>query len=233
MAIDKVTGKRQKLVKTKLDIKEEKKKKALPKFDKTYEEELIRQLFEEESKIKKVVEISNEVEENVYTGPFVHHERPGEDWDVPITEEIRYFDPELSYEITGYRPLTMEKGLDFDPELFREMAKIYEKNGRYTEFPEGSKPHRDLWQREMDRMKTGFVVGKYRITGDNYYFLNYYRMQVVGTIDVKAGEGRNESFPNFIAKQYEWFHYYEMAEKLRKDVCALKARGVEQSCPLL
>lgn len=55
----------------------------------------------------------------------------------------------------------------------------------------------------MDRMKNGLIIGKYRITGDNYYFLNYYRMQVVGAIDAKAGEGRNESFPSFIAKQYE------------------------------
>jgi hypothetical protein len=51
-----------------------------------------------------------------------------------------YFDPELSYELTGYRPITMDKGLDFDPEPFREMAKIYEEKGKYTEFPEGSKP---------------------------------------------------------------------------------------------
>lgn len=142
MAIDKVTGKRKKLVKTKDDIKEEKKKKALPKFDRTYEEELIRELFEEDIQLKQKLENPTIVEE--YTGPFVHHERPGEEWDVPITEEIKYFDPELSYELTQYRPLTLEKGLDFDPEPFREMAKIYEEKGRYTEFPEGSKPHRDL-----------------------------------------------------------------------------------------
>jgi hypothetical protein len=34
----------------------------------------------------------------------------------------------------------MEKGLDFDPEPFREMAKIFEDTGKYTNFPEGSKP---------------------------------------------------------------------------------------------
>lgn len=225
MAIDKVTGKRKKQVKSKLDIEKEKKEKALPKFDRTYEEELIKELFEEDVKKKKILESSIDILE--YSGPFIHKERPGEEWDVPITEEIKYFDPELSYELTMYRPLTPEKGFDFDPEPFREMAKIYEQKGRYTEFPEGSKPHRDLWQREMDRMKNGLVIGKYRITGDNYYFLNYYRMQVVGSVVAKAGEGRNESFPSFIAKQYEWFHYYEMAEKLHKDVCALKARGVE------
>ena len=41
-----------------------------------------------------------------------------------------------------------------------------------------------------------------------------------------AGKGRNESFPSFLAKQYEYFHYVEMAEKLHKDIAMLKARGL-------
>ena len=200
MAIDKVTGKRKKQVKSKLDVEKEKKEKALPKFDRTYEEELIKELFEEDVKKKKVIESPIEIQE--YTGPFVHHERPGEEWDVPITEEVKYFDPELSYELSGYRPITMEKGLDFDPAPFREMAHIYETTGSYTKFPEGSKPHRDFWMREVERMQNGYQVGKYRITGDNYYFLNYYRMQTIPE-DKIAGEGRTENFPSFLAKQYE------------------------------
>ena len=27
-------------------------------------------------------------------------------WDVPLSQEIQYFDPNLSYEITHYRPIT-------------------------------------------------------------------------------------------------------------------------------
>jgi hypothetical protein len=37
-------------------------------------------------------------------------------WDVPIDEKIEHFDPELSYEITGYRPINDTKGLDFNPD---------------------------------------------------------------------------------------------------------------------
>jgi hypothetical protein len=40
------------------------------------------------------------------------------EWDICINDPIPYFDPELSYEITGYRPITEDKGLDFDPEWF-------------------------------------------------------------------------------------------------------------------
>ena len=222
MAIDPNSGKRIRLVKDTHKVKEEeKKKKALPKFDVTYEEELIKSLFEEDIKKKtEILETVDDVEENSKS----HHSRPRELWDVPITEEILYFDPELSYEITGYRPITMEKGLDFDPEPFREMAKVYESTGKYTEFPEGSKPWRDLWTREVNRMINGYTIGKYRITGDNYYYLNYYRMQTVPE-KTTAGVGRTENFPMFLAKQYEWFHYLEMAEKIHEDALILKTRG--------
>lgn len=221
MAIDRVTGKRVRKVKTKEDVKQEKKEKALPKFDVTYEEELIKQLFEEDSKKQVVLETVDTVEETAK----VHHARPGEEWDVPITEEILYFDPELSYELTGYRPITMEKGLDFDPTPFREMAIIYNNTKSYTKFPEFSKPWHDLWNREVDRMNNGYKVGKYRITGDNYYYLNYYRMEVIDENAI-AGAGRHYDFPSFLSKQYEWFHYLEMAETLHKDAIALKSRGV-------
>ena len=156
MAIDRETGKRVKQVKTKDDIKKEKKEKALPKFDRTYEEELIRQLFEDDIKKQNPLETVNEIEET----SKVHHARPGEEWDVPIDEEILYFDPELSYELTGYRPITMEKGLDFDPAPFREMAIIYQTTKSYTKFPEFSKPWHDLWNREVDRMNEGYTDRK-------------------------------------------------------------------------
>jgi hypothetical protein len=78
MAIDKETGKRKKLVKTEAEEKEEKRKKALPKFDTTYEEELIKQLFEEDQKRQNVIDNFDEIIPE-YTGPFVHHERPGEE----------------------------------------------------------------------------------------------------------------------------------------------------------
>ena len=41
-----------------------------------------------------------------------------------------------------------------------------------------------------------------------------------------GGSGREESFPRFLSKQYEWFHYVEMAAKLHLDAGAFKARGV-------
>ena len=75
MAIDSVTGKRIKIVKTKLDIEKEKKAKAMPKFDTNYEEELKRQLFED-MKTEEVVVSDVFEEDNTHTG---HCARPGEE----------------------------------------------------------------------------------------------------------------------------------------------------------
>lgn len=131
MAIDRKTGKREMVVK----IKEI----PVPKYEEDYEESLKRQLFEEKNK-KKVDDAIDFYED---TRDMHHHKRDGE-WDVPIDEEIRYFDPELSYELTGYRPISMSQGLDFDPSEFTKTAAIYKKNEKYTDFPEGTKPYNEF-----------------------------------------------------------------------------------------
>ena len=146
-----------------------------------------------------------------------------------VTEDVLYFDPELSYQLSGYRPITMSKGLDFDPLVFTEAGRIYEETGHYCTYQKGKLAF-DFWSEQMNRCKEGYTVGKYTVTGDHYFFLNFYRLLNVNNIK-KAAAGRDETFPDFFAKQYEYFHYIDICEKLGKDVIALKARGVE-SCPL-
>lgn len=189
-------------------------------FSEKYEEELKRQLFE-----KTQSEVKEDVNDILNANTTIHKPHPDQEWDVPITEEIKYFDSELSYEITGYRPITMDKGLDFKSELFTIAADTYNKTGNYTQYPYGSKKYRTFWEEEFNRCINGYTVGKYHITGDNYFYLNYYRMDII-VESGEGGQGRSESFPKFLSKQYEWFHYVEMASKLHLDVCALKARGV-------
>ena len=80
---------------------------------------------------------------------------------------------------------------------------------------------------QLRRCAEGYTVGKYRITGDHYFFLNFYHMQTVKKDASKKTRGRAQSFPMFIAKQYEFFHYVELCEYIGKDVCMLKARGLK------
>lgn len=146
------------------------------------------------------------------------------DWNVKLGDPIEYFDPTLSYQLTGYRPIDETRGLDFNPSWFTEVKDIKIRTGKYCAYPAGTKKYNDFWTEEHRRCNEGFSSHGYRITGDNYFFLNYYRLK---DTDVKvAGSGRTAGFPQFFSKQYEYFHYIELCEHLKKDVCALKARGV-------
>ena len=191
-------------------------KESLKPVGKTIDEEaLIQQLFGDKPVIKPETEETTEVVIPKKTSI----------WDYSLEDEIPFFDPECTYELTGYKPVNETKGLDFDPEWFTEAARTYENTGKYTEYPQGSKPYADYWNEQYKRCREGYEVNGYRLTGDNYFYLNFYRMQTIVEGRV-AGKGRDEKFPSFFPKQYEFFHYVEMAEKLHKDVCILKARGL-------
>ena len=95
-------------------------------------------------------------------------------WDIKIDSEIPFFDPELSYELTKYRPINKEKGLDFKPEWFTQTRDVKLETGKYSSYPPGTKKYHDFWTEEFRRCKEGFETHGYRITGDHYFFLNYY-----------------------------------------------------------
>ena len=153
-------------------------------------------------------------------------------WDVTHAEALRRvedktfcFDPLLSYESTGYRPINETMGLDFDPTPFKKAGLDRIKSGTYTGLQPGGKKHRDWWREEYDKCENGMVHNNYRVNGDHYFFLNFYMMQSV-EIGQKAGAGRNFTHPKFWNVHYEWFHYIELAEILGFDAAGLKGRGV-------
>lgn len=146
------------------------------------------------------------------------------DWDVTIDQEIDYFDPTLSYELTGYKPINDTKGLDFDPNWFLETRETFNRTGSYCEAQYMSKTFRKFWDTQFDRCRNGMTSHGYTITGDHYFFLNFYRLPNLKT--AKAGTGRSINFPDFYVAQYQWFHYLEMCKRLRKNAALMKARGL-------
>lgn len=196
--------------------------KTLDTFSQRMEKDLVARLFKED--YDKAIKDGGEGEEE-YIIKDTHSKGDGL-WDVSSEDEVGYFDPTLSYELTGYRPISMTDGLDFDPDVFRGPAITFDKTGSYTEYPPGGKPYNDYWREQFTRCKEGLTVGKYRVTGDHYFFINFYRMQAINVGGKKAITGRSQSFPSFLAKQYEFFHYVELCEYIGKDVCMLKARGL-------
>lgn len=187
------------------------------------ESQLIAELFDLEEETKQLVEdikvdSTNDVRER--TGL----------WDYVLEDEIKFFDPLCSYELTKYKPINDTHGLDFDPTPFREAAILYETTGAFTRYSKDSKPYIDFWNEQKRRCREGFEANGYRIPGDFYFFLNFYRLPVA-----KEENGRqfvDENFPIFTTEHYKWFHYVEMCELLNKDVGALKPRGVKYCAPI-
>lgn len=147
------------------------------------------------------------------------------EWDVPIESEVSFFDASLSYELSGYRPITKELGLDFNPEWFLEARNNYLKTGHYTQYLIGSKGYRDFWHNEYKKCKKGITINGYTVTGEHYFFLNYYQLPIVDG-SKKAGSGRNRDFPSFFVSQYQFFHYVDLAKKTHKHIALMKARGI-------
>jgi len=146
-------------------------------------------------------------------------------WDIPLQAPISFFDANLSYEVSGYRPITATQGLDFDPEWFLEARNEFIRTGHYTSYLPGSKGYREFWHEEYRRCKQGYTVNGYTVTGDHYFFLNYYKLPIVKGTE-KAGSGRRLDFPSFFVSQYQFFHYVDIAKKCHKHVALMKARGI-------
>ena len=197
-------------------MEEVKKKRGRPKKMQLPEE--IQQIVDEVVQ-KEEEEIHQIVEEE-------RQKRKGE-WDVKIGDPITYFDPTLSYELTGYRPITKDKALDFDPKWFTETRQFYiDKNNHYTEYRRNTKAYGQFWDEQYLRCRNGMTVNGYTITGDHYFFLNFYRVEDLTSTE-KAGGGRAYIFPEFFVAQYEYFHYIELCKRLRLNAIGLKARGVD------
>ena len=122
----------------------------------------------------------------------------GIDWDFTIYDQIEYFQADKSYELTKYRPIDETHGLDFNPSWFTEARDIKESTGYYTQYRPGTKAHRDFWSEQYRRCRDGYESHGYRITGDNYFFLNFYRLKDVTNVKV-ASSGRQTSFPQFFS----------------------------------
>lgn len=196
-------------------MEEVKRKRGRPKKIKLPEEiqNVIQEVQEKQLEVQPEIEVSNE--------KFVS-------WDIPITSSIEYFDTNLSYELTGYRPITKDKGLDFNPDWFTETRGTFLKTGKYCQFRPNTKAYADFWDEQYRRCRNGMTVNGYTITGDNYFFLNFFQLMDLDNTD-KAGGGRLYIFPAFYAGQYEMFHYIEICRRLRLNACIMKSREIGYS----
>lgn len=198
-----------------------KRKRGRPRKIKLPEE--IQQLVQETQ--QKSQENQNKV---IHQEPSININKDSSQWDVPIGMEIKYFDKDLSYELTGYKPINQTQSLDFNPSWFTETRDTFNRTGKYCQYHRGSKAFVDFWKEQYRRCKYGLTVNGYTVTGDHYYFLNFYRLKDLVNVS-EAGSGRVDIFPNFLEGQYEWFHYLALAKKLKMNACMMKARSAGYS----
>ena len=199
-------------------MEEIKKKRGRPKKAPEMPQEIksiIQEVFEKQEELQQPIEEEKPVQQKEGI------------WDVKIGDPIPHFDKRLSYELTGYRPITETEGLDFNPDWFIEARETFKKTGHYCSYYPGSKLYRDFWNEEYRRCREGYTVNGYTLTGFNYYFLNYY--QLPNTEQDIAGDSRSIIFPRFFVYQYEFFHYFELCRKLRQNVAEMKNRGCGMS----
>ena len=169
--------------------------------------------------------IINEVQNEITSQETPVAKNSFTDWDVKLGDPVEYFDPELSYEITGYRPITKTKGLDFNPEWFIETRKYYETHNKYCPHLPKSKKYDEFWREQYHRCKYGMTVNGYTITGDNYFFLNFYQLPLAN-VKGAAGEGLDRGFPVFFESHYRFFHYLQMTRILHRHAALMKARSI-------
>lgn len=181
-------------------------------------------------KVQLPEEIKDLITETEEKQSLVLPEVPAEEviWDIPKSQSIEFFDANLSYELTGYRPITKDKGLDFNPDWFTEVRETFLRTGKYCQFRPNTKAYMEFWDEQYLRCRNGMSSHGYTITGDNYFFLNFFQLMDLDNTD-KAGGGRTYIFPAFYAGQYEWFHYVELCKRLRLNACIMKSREVGYS----
>ena len=110
-------------MKTPVEIRQEQEKKMT--FSDKWEEELKKQLFEEENSEKETIT----AEDVLLSKTTIHKKRPGEEWDVPISEEIQEADPILSLIKTAYKTLQKMQvfldNIDFSTDIDMDGRPLY------------------------------------------------------------------------------------------------------------
>lgn len=131
-----------------------------------------------------------------------------------------------------------------------ETARHYTKHGVFTFAPNGTREHKDFWDREEERIRNGMHFpgklkmndkGEYfmqdvHITGNHYAYLNYGRIKLTKGFAEEDLEGivkdvkttgmirKKVAFPDFWDGDYFYFHTDELAKKLGKNIIVFKAR---------
>jgi len=86
--------------------------------------------------------------------------------------------------------------------------------------PQSSAYYASFYEENRSYILDGYSIGDERITGDHYWYLNFWKIR---GLDYNTGR-KGIIHPRFLDLDYEYFHIIEKARKLGKNVVAVKAR---------
>lgn len=118
-------------------------------------------------------------------------------------------------------------------QYFREAALDYKKNGNiYCKAPPKSREFREFWELQIQRCKKGLEVGGVKITGRNYWYLNFTQIDRVPDHILKqkkqisATVEKIKDFPAFWEIDYEWWWAKHIALRgaTKEQVIALNSK---------
>jgi hypothetical protein len=82
--------------------------------------------------------------------------------------------------------------------------------------------YREWWEEQRKRCMEGYSVGGVRITGDHYWYLNFWKIKGVNP----KTKRKDLIAPRFIDMDFEFFAALEQARDLGKNMCVVKRRQV-------
>ena len=136
----------------------------------------------------------------------------------------------MEQETTNLYKVQVKKVIDSNK--FRPAVVEFEKNGRYTPAPKGTREYKRYWAEQLHRSLHGYKTedGDY-ITGYNYFYLNFCQIVVSKERKYKDGRGYNRNkvdrikgFPWFFDYDRSYFDAVEEAETQGKHLVVLKRR---------
>jgi hypothetical protein len=103
-----------------------------------------------------------------------------------------------------------QQGLWVNTSLFREASIHFKKYGNYITAPWGSKDWFEYWTEERRRCIEGYQVAGCKITGDHYFYLNYYMINKTEDTSAKKSH-KSYDFPDFWDGDYNYYWIRQIA----------------------
>jgi len=123
-----------------------------------------------------------------------------------------------------------EDGFWLNSDVFREEGIKFNLNKNYCTEPYGSPSHLEYWNTQLDRCKKGYQVGKHKVTGHHYSFLNFSEIDIVeANEDGEIVATKETKCPDFWDGDYDYYWCLDIAKNGLFTKEALATNELEKS----